>query len=123
MAELEAEAFVPVMQSALALLQPSFCEGFGLPALEALACGCPVLASDIEVLREVLADAAGYATSGSEGDWMLAIDNMVSNHGFRAALRQRGSRRAKVFSWDNTARATLEVYREIMAETARTPGS
>jgi len=119
-AELETEAFVPVMQSALVFLQPSFGEGFGLPALEAMACGCPVLASDIEVLREVLADAAGYAAAGDAGDWLRAIDNIVSNRELRASLGQRGHRRAQAFSWDNAARATLGVYREIMAETART---
>ena len=86
-AELEGEGLIAVMQSALAILQPSYGEGFGLPVLEAAACGCPVIASNIEALQEVLGDAAIYAEVGDIEAWRRAIDNLVASPELRASLR------------------------------------
>ena len=116
-ASLELDELLTVMQSAKALLQPSYAEGFGLPALEAAACGCPVIASDIPSLREVLDDAALFALSGDVADWVTAMAGMIANPELEASLRSRGVERAKCFSWDRTARATLRAYREVFAET------
>jgi glycosyltransferase involved in cell wall biosynthesis len=115
-AELKASELVTMLQSARALLQPSYAEGFGLPVLEAAACGCPVIASATPALKEILEDAALYAAVGNVPDWTQAILRLNSDPDLRAVLRIRGLERAKWFSWDRTARATLQTYREILAE-------
>jgi glycosyltransferase involved in cell wall biosynthesis len=115
-AQLELDELVTILQGARALLQPSYAEGFGLPALEAAACGCPVVASDIPPLREVLGDAALFVQSGAVKDWAAAIGRVATDAGLRAILCAKGVERARCFSWDRTARATLQAYREVFAE-------
>ena len=121
-AELKLDELVTVMQSARALLQPSYAEGFGLPVLEAVACGCPVIASAIPALQEVLEDAAIYAPAGDVHAWATAIEGLMSNPDLDARLRATGLERAKWFSWDRTARATIGAYREVLAEEGRVRG-
>ena len=104
-------------RGAIALIQPSFYEGFGLPVLEAAACGCPVIASDIPSLREVL-DGAGFLVTPDndfEGSLTAALTSVSLSASLRAELRDAGLARAKAFSWDNTAAQTLEAYREAYA--------
>lgn len=115
--EMKLDDMVTIFQSARALLQPSYAEGFGLPVLEAAACGCPVVASGIAELQEVLGDAALYASAGDVTDWTNALRRVNSDPELRATLRRRGLERAKWFSWDHTARVTLQTYREVLAET------
>jgi len=115
-AHLEFDAFLAVMQSARALLQPSYDEGFGLPAVEAAACGCHIVASDIEVFREVLGDVALYAEPGNINAWREAIDQVAAKEDIDGSGRQQLQDRARWFDWDRAARATLEVYREVIAE-------
>jgi glycosyltransferase involved in cell wall biosynthesis len=105
---------VSLMQGAVALLQPSSDEGFGLPALEAAACGCPVLASDIPVFREVLDDAAYYVPAGDALAWSRAIVEIATDKSASRELRKRGPLRAACFSWDVAAEQTLQVYREAL---------
>lgn len=102
-----------LFHAATALLQPSLAEGFGLPALEAMACGCPVLASDIPPLREVLGDAGTFSRPGDAGELSRAMKLIARDASRRAALRQLGLERRKLFSWDATASLTWEVYREV----------
>lgn len=102
-----------LFQAATALLQPSLAEGFGLPALEAMACGCPVLSSDIPPLREVLGDAGTFAPPGDPIELSRAMKQIVVDAPRRHALRARGLERRKLFSWDETAALTWEVYREV----------
>lgn len=102
---------IEVLRSARALLQPSLVEGFGIPVLEAIACGCPVVASDTPALVEVLEGAGLYATAGAAEDMARAIRRLRDGQ-LRAELRGRGLERARVFDWNDTARATLDVYRE-----------
>ena len=109
----EAE-LVTVVQSARALLQPSLVEGFGIPALEAMAAGCPVIASDTPALVEVLAGAGLHAKVGDAAGLAAAINRLRSGS-LREELRARGFERARAFSWDTAARQTLEVYREAAA--------
>jgi glycosyltransferase involved in cell wall biosynthesis len=105
---------VSLLQAARALLQPSIVEGFGIPVLEAMASGCPVIASDTPALVEVLGGAGLLAAVGDRAGLATAI-RKVRDEALRAELRARGLERARAFSWDSAARATLEVYREAAA--------
>ncbi|HEY6078819.1 MAG TPA: glycosyltransferase family 1 protein [Polyangiaceae bacterium] len=106
-----AEDLVALLQSAHALLQPSLVEGFGIPALEAMACGCPVVGSDIPALVEVLGGAGLHAAVG-DADALASAMQRLAEPGLRSQLVERSLARAQDFDWDKTARATLAVYRQ-----------
>jgi glycosyltransferase involved in cell wall biosynthesis len=108
---LSQDDLIEVLRSARALLQPSVIEGFGIPVLEAIACGCPVVASDTPALVEVLDGAALHGRIGDPDDIARAI-RRLRDQALQAELRERGLERARAFSWDATARATLDVYRD-----------
>jgi glycosyltransferase involved in cell wall biosynthesis len=114
--ELAQSDLVATMQSATALLQPSTSEGFGLPALEAIACACPVLASELPVFHEVLEHAALYLPAGDVSAWAQAICRVFADSRLERELRRLGPRRAHLFSWDRTAERTMRAYREIIEE-------
>lgn len=109
------EDVVRLMQASGALLQPSVYEGFGLPVLEAMACGCPVVASDIAPFREITAGAARLVRPDDRDDLARAIREITQSLELRRTLRARGLERARDFSWDRCARETLEVYRSAAA--------
>lgn len=98
-------------QAALFCL-PSFHEGFGLPVLEAMLLGCPVIAADATSLPEVVADAGVLFPAGDAASLAEAIVKVSTDHQLRDSLRLKGPERAAGFSWENTAHATLDVYRE-----------
>lgn len=103
---------------ALALVVPSLWEGFGLPALEAMACGTPVVAADRGALPEVVGDAALLFDPTDAGAFDAALARIVDDASLRADLARRGPARAARFTWAETARATLSVYRDVLAERA-----
>ena len=94
---------------------PSLYEGFGLPLLEAMACGTPVIASNAASMPEVLGDAGILIDPTDEGAWTDAIVEVLSDGEMRARLREAGLRRATEFTWERTARLTLDVYRRAVA--------
>lgn len=96
---------------AVACCYPSLYEGFGLPALEAMACGTPVLASNTSALPEVLGDGAIYVDPQDVVGMAEALDRLSRDGDLREDLVRRGLARAKTFSWERTARGTLAVYR------------
>ncbi len=95
------------------LLYPSLYEGFGLPPLEAMACGCPVLASDIPAVREVVADAGLLLPPTSEEVWSEALTAVLCDTEQRGRMRDMGKQRAAGFSWEQMAQSTLGVYETI----------
>jgi glycosyltransferase involved in cell wall biosynthesis len=107
-------------QDAEALVFPSLYEGFGLPPLEAMAAGTPVIAMPISAVPEVGGDSVLYPDSLSPVDLARAMETVATNQYLRNDLRERGIRRAEQFRWENTARATLDVYRSaVMSPTPR----
>jgi len=91
----------------------SFFEGFGLPPLEAMACGVPVITSDTTSLPEVVGDAGIAVPPGDIAKVGAAITNLLDNTEYAAFLGERGRERAKLFSWDAAARETLEIYQNV----------
>jgi len=98
---------------------PSIYEGFGLPPIEAMACGVPVIASSGGAVPEVVGDAALTVRECDPRHLRIAIEKVIANTFLRERLRQRGLARAKLFTWERTARATAEVYREVLTELRR----
>ena len=91
---------------------PSLYEGFGLPPLEAMACGCPVLVSDIPVEREVCADAAQYFNPLEPSEILRIIAQYLSNTDvIKETMRQKGYENLTRFSWEKSARALMEIIK------------
>lgn len=113
-----------VYRHATLALLPSEREGFGLPLVEALACGTPVVASDIPVLREVAGDAAEYCEVGGIGAWCRAILALLDERDTRPAAWQerkaRGVARASQFSWATYAASLVSLYRSVAASADET---
>ncbi|NCP67544.1 glycosyltransferase family 4 protein [bacterium] len=94
---------------------PSFYEGFGLPPLEAMACGTPVAVSDAASLPEVCGKAAEYFNPHSLDDMTQVLDKLLHNREKQAALKALGLEHINNFSWDQTANKTLEVYKQALS--------
>ncbi|HLH26373.1 MAG TPA: glycosyltransferase family 1 protein [Chloroflexota bacterium] len=102
--------------AATAFVFPSLYEGFGLPPLEAMAAGTPVVAAKASCLPEVLGDAALFVPPEDEAGLTEALRAVLADSALRADLRARGLARAAAFSWERTAAATLAVYREVLGQ-------
>jgi glycosyltransferase involved in cell wall biosynthesis len=92
---------------------PSIYEGFGWPPLEAMACGCPVIASNASSTPEILGDAALLVNPYDVEGWREAFDRVLSSDRLRSRLSTWGMARARCFTWEKTAKQTLKVYMEI----------
>ena len=100
--------------SAAALVFPSLEEAFGMPILEAMACGCPVITSNVSAMPEVAGDAALLVNPQSVNDLSNAMQRVLADSALSAELRQRGTVRAKEFSWEKCARETWAIYQELL---------
>jgi glycosyltransferase involved in cell wall biosynthesis len=111
--------FVPIStlrvfyETASAFVFPSLYEGFGLPPLEAMAVGTPVVTSNVSSLPEAVDEAAVTVNPENVFDIARGIRDILLNHGLRSSLIERGRNQAMRFRWERTARETLETYREI----------
>lgn len=106
------EALACLYSGAALYVQPALVEGFGLPPLEAMACGTPVLCSSGGALPETVGDAAALLPPLDPDAWAQEIVALLGDAGRRAALAQRGLARAREFTWARAAEATLAVYLE-----------
>jgi glycosyltransferase involved in cell wall biosynthesis len=97
-------------RDAVALVHPSRYEGFGFTPLEAMARGCPVLASDIPALREVAGDGAQLLPLADADAWARALERAAADAPWRDELRRRGERRVARFSWQQAARSLCRVF-------------
>jgi glycosyltransferase involved in cell wall biosynthesis len=106
---------LPVLYSAARLfVYPSLYEGFGIPVLEAMACGVPVVTSNTSSLPEVAGDAAYLVDPLDVQSLAAAMEKVLRDRALASALQTKGFQRAKLFSWEKAARQTLQVYRECL---------
>lgn len=109
------DELLALYRGATVVALPSWYEGFGLPVVEAMALGAPVLLSDIPVFHEVAADAALYAPPGDPAAWAAALGRLFADEPLRRELAERGRRRAERFTW----RRAAEEMAAVLAEAAR----
>jgi glycosyltransferase involved in cell wall biosynthesis len=103
-----------IINQAIALVFPSLWEGFGLPVLEAMACGTPVITSNISSLPEVAGDAAILIDPYNTGEITSAMQAIINDSEIRKQLSEKGIKRANQFSWEKTGLATVEVLKEYL---------
>ena len=115
------EGDLPALYSgALCFVYPSYFEGFGLPPLEAMQCGAPVIAGNRTSLPEVVGDAGLLVDPFSDSALGAALARLIDDSELRSVLRAKGLERARLFDWRETARQTLEIYRRAaLAKRAR----
>jgi glycosyltransferase involved in cell wall biosynthesis len=101
-------------KSATCFIFPSFYEGFGIPPLEAMACGCPVLAADIPTVKEICGDSALYFDPHHPEQLSKLIQEIMGNSAIRQKLSQSGIERARQFSWTEGARLNLSLLKEAL---------
>jgi glycosyltransferase involved in cell wall biosynthesis len=95
------------------LLLVSFYEGFGIPILEAMECGTPVITSNVSSMPEVAGDAAILVNPYNIQEIVEKMNNIMNSNILKKQLIENGVKRVKQFSWETTARQTLEIYNEI----------
>jgi glycosyltransferase involved in cell wall biosynthesis len=107
------EDHLPALYSgALFFVYPSYFEGFGLPPLEAMKCGAPVIVGNKTSLPEIVGDAGVLVDPFDVNEIACAMERLMRDSSFRSHLRAKGLERAKLFDWKETARRTLAVYRK-----------
>ncbi len=107
------EELVFLYNAAKLFVLPSFYEGFGLPPLEAMACGTPVIVSNVSSLPEVVGDAGILVAPEDVEGLTVAMWRALTDDNLRQEMRSKGLRRAATFSWERAARETLAVYQKV----------
>jgi len=110
----ETDDLVKLYNLAMVFVMPSLYEGFGLPILEAMSCGCPVITSREGSIPEVAGDGAYYVDGYDENSIAEGIQKVWSDEKLRQTLKEKGLKQTKKFSWKQTARETLAVYKSIL---------
>ncbi len=103
-----------LISAAQVFVYPSVYEGFGLPVLEAMQCGTPVITTNVSSLPEVAGDAAIMVAPDDIGGLRKAMCRLLAEPGLRTEMRERGLEQAARFSWRNTAEQTAAVYHEVL---------
>lgn len=103
------------------LAHPAYYEGFGLTPLEAMACGTPVVVSNVSSLPEVVGDAALLIDPNNDEELAVALHRVLTDETLRASLREKGLARARTFSWERTAEETLAVYQRTFQTAGAAP--
>ena len=103
-----------IYRLARVFVYPSIYEGFGIPLVEAMACGCPVIATNRTSIPEVLSDAGVYFDATSVDDLAATLMSICNDDARLEVLRQKGLRRAEFFNWEKTAKETLNVYQRAL---------
>jgi glycosyltransferase involved in cell wall biosynthesis len=98
---------------ALCFVYPSYFEGFGLPPLEAMKCGAPVIVGNQTSLPEVVGDAALTVDPFDVSSIAAAIEHLINDSVLRGELSVKGRNRAELFDWRETARQTLRIYQQV----------
>lgn len=107
------EDLVLLYNGACMHVHPSFYEGFGLPPLEAMACGTPTIVANVSSLPEVVGDAGLLVAPEHIEGWTVAMWRMLTDDALHAELSEKGLKRAKLFSWEKAARETLTLYKRL----------
>ncbi len=111
---LDEETMNDLYNCAAVVVYPSLYEGFGLPPLEAMACGAPLIISDIPALREVAGDAAAFFKASDHEELKQVIETVLSDTARRASLSEKGLERVKLYSWKRTAEETILTYQKVI---------
>lgn len=104
----------PLYNAATVFAFPSLYEGFGLPPLEAMACGTPVISSNTSSMPEVVGEAGILIAPGDTDAWVDALIRVINNQKQWQAMRDKGLKQAKKFSWEKCARETIAVYEKVV---------
>jgi len=114
LANINLDDLVTIYNLADIYIQPSFAEGFGLPILEAMSCGCPVIASNIDSHLEILPEEALIFNPNNIKDLVSLIEKLLTTAELKKTLIKSGLIQAKKFTWKTTAKRTLEVYESLL---------
>ena len=108
------EDLIAIYNMAEIFVFPSFYEGFGIPVLEGMACGVPVITSNVSSMPEVGGDAAAYFDPYDENDMAARIGKVLDDKALRKTMIDRGLQKVKEYSWEKCAEETLQVYKEVL---------
>ena len=107
---------IPLLMSGARLfLFPSFCEGFALPPLEAMACGCPVIVSNASSLPETVGEGGIHIAVNDLNEWANTMNLVLTDDTLRKNLSERGQKRAREFTWEKTANETISLYETLLS--------
>jgi len=114
---IDEETAVQLLNSAEVFVFPSFAEGFGMPNVEAMACGCPVITSNIFAIPEIVGDAAFVLSRPDDTEeFSHAMQRIVTDTGYKKTLVERGLERAKLYNWTDSANALLNYWKRLVSD-------